>query len=366
MGAHDDNVIPFPGAAAPGEATATTDDLASGALKSGWLTQGFQASALRALAADHLGGRHVLPVAGGTTALRLALLALDLAPDDEVIIPALGTQPVVNLVVLAGGRPVLADVTSVERPFLDPGQVERLLTRRTRAVLVDHYHGFPAPLDDLVAITAAHGVTLVEDCRQALGAVTGGEPVGTRGDLAVFGFGPAPDGGGFVATGDEAARRRLEELRSTAAPLEDDCLVHDCTVTPHNGYRIDEAAAATGVRELSDLPATLERRRAVALAAAAAASQRGLIAAGVTAADPVAPAWRYLLLVASDDQGRRRLQRWATDAGLEASTASVARPVPLATSIAGGPDLPVAEDYDSRAVEVAVSPALGAAVTSLP
>ena len=108
-----ENVIPFP--RRPGERLDVLGDATSEALKSGWLTQGREAQELAQRGAELL-QREVVPVAGGVAAAHLALLALDLALGDEVVLPALVPLPLANLVLFTGGRPVFADIAGPETP----------------------------------------------------------------------------------------------------------------------------------------------------------------------------------------------------------------------------------------------------------
>ncbi len=263
-GSNDDRVVRFPRERIT---TSSSDgaDLAAGALRSGWLTQGSAAVRLQQAAEAYL-QRRVVPVAGGSAAMHLALLALDVDDGGEVILPAISSSSTANLVILAGGRPVFADIEAADRPFLEAADANRLVGPRTRALLTVHESGYAARTDDLRLVAEDRGLTMIEDCRQALGATADGHPVGTTGRFAIHAFGDAPAAGGLISTPSAELERHLIALRSTVIATDDECFSHDCADGMANGYRIDEAAASAGARALAELSDVLARRRELALA----------------------------------------------------------------------------------------------------
>ncbi|HJW76174.1 MAG TPA: DegT/DnrJ/EryC1/StrS family aminotransferase, partial [Thermoleophilia bacterium] len=267
-----DNVIPFP--RHPGETPGglnglnglkgfgAVDDAVGEALKSGWLTQGRELQELTERGVKLL-QRRVVPVAGGAAAAHLALLALDLDPGDEVVLPALVPPSLANLVLLAGGRPVFADIVAPESPVLDPDDVARRSTPATRVIVAYHPAGHPAPAAALAGLADSLGIPLIEVCWDALGARLAGRPVGTFGVAGAFALHRAPDGGGLVACAGDQLRGRIEELRSTAVGTSEEVFEHDVEAFLGNGYRINEAAAAAGVRELETLAQRIAERRSI-------------------------------------------------------------------------------------------------------
>jgi DegT/DnrJ/EryC1/StrS aminotransferase family protein len=148
------------------------------------------------------------------------LLALELAPDDEIILPVSICQTMVNAVLIAGALPVLADC----RPDLAlcPADLARRVTPATRGIVAHHPHGAACRLDDIRAVARAAGALLVEDCAQAAGAFIDGAPVGQLGDVALHSFAPdkplTAGSGGLVAARDPALAARLRAALRVGSP----------------------------------------------------------------------------------------------------------------------------------------------------
>jgi len=315
---HDEKVVRFPTPRAdPGDTERETADLTAGALKSGWLTQGSAAVRLQETA-EALLGRRVVPVAGGSAALHLALLAIDVGDGREVILPAISSPSIANLVILAGGRPIFADIEAPDRPFLEAADANRLVGPATRAVLTVHEAGYPAPTDGVRTVADDRDLTLLEDCRSALGATVDGRAVGAAGALSIFAFGDSPAAGGLVTTSSESLERHLIALRSTVIATDDECFSHDCADGMLNGYRIDEAAASAGARSLAEVTEVVERRSEVAAAATQGLRAAGLEVLGAGANGSGArPNWRFLIALAPSRQRRDEVVSACRRAGLE-------------------------------------------------
>ncbi len=157
------------------------------------------------------GVKYGVAVNSGTSALLVALGGLGIGPGDEVIVPGYTFIASMSSVIYARAIPILAEV---DRTLdLDPADVERKITPRTKAIMVVHMLGNPARLDELKAITDKHGLLLIEDCAQAFGATYKGRAVGSIGHAGTYSFNifktiTAGDGG-MVVTDDEAAYRRF-------------------------------------------------------------------------------------------------------------------------------------------------------------
>ena len=158
-----------------------------------------------------LGCRHALAHANGTLGLLAAFHALDLQPGDEVLVPSATFWASVVPMLWVGLVPVFCEIEG-ERFALDPADVERRITPRTRAIVIVHLWGIPAKVDALLAVARRHGLKVVEDASHALGATAGGVPCGRFGDISVFSLqtsklAAAGEGGVFL-TDDDAYMER--------------------------------------------------------------------------------------------------------------------------------------------------------------
>ena len=252
----------------------TEEDLAAAreCLESGWLTMGPRTGAFEAALADWHRVPHAAAVSSGTAALHLACRAVGVGPGDEVIVPAFTFLASAGCVRYCGATPVLADVVAPDRPNLDPAEVERRITPRTKAVIAVHFWGYPADIPGLRAVCDAHGLALIEDAAQAIGARVDGDllagTAGTLGCLSFFSKKQLSVGeGGMVLTRDEALDASVRSERSHA--------MTSGTWDRHTGrqesydvvgfgfnYRMDELRAAFGLARLGRLGAEIEHRRA--------------------------------------------------------------------------------------------------------
>jgi dTDP-4-amino-4,6-dideoxygalactose transaminase len=167
--------------------------------------------------------RSAFAFVSGRVALRAAIDSLGLVPDDEVVVPGYTCVVVTNALRAAGLRPVFADI-ELDTYGLDRDALRRALTGRTKAVLIQHLYGYVTrDLDDLLTISRAHGLAVIEDCAQAAGAEHRGGKVGNFGDVAIFSGDPSKPftciQGGVAVAGDEQIAARLAEIRR-AAPLQ--------------------------------------------------------------------------------------------------------------------------------------------------
>jgi dTDP-4-amino-4,6-dideoxygalactose transaminase len=183
----------------------------------GWYILGTEVEAFEAEFAAFIGARYAVGVASGTDALEIALRALDVGPDDEVIVPALTAAPTALAVLASGARPVFADVEPVTCT-LDPARLPDVLTQRTRAILPVHLYGQPADMTPILAFTDEAGLAVIEDAAQAHGAEYQGCRVGTLGALGAFSFYPTKNlgalgDGGLVITDSEALAARMRQIR---------------------------------------------------------------------------------------------------------------------------------------------------------
>jgi len=202
-----------------------------------------------------------LGVSSGTAALHIALLMAGVGPGDEVISTSMTAEPTNIVILQTGATPVFADVDPTTGN-LDPESVEQRVSDRTRAILVVHYAGFPAPLTALRAIADRHGIPLIEDAAHSLGARYNGRGIGTVGDYGVFSLQAIKhmttiDGGMLTLRdtdrADEARRLRWFGLRKGVARTEVDITV------PGYKYNMNNVAGTIGLAQLDGIAALLER-----------------------------------------------------------------------------------------------------------
>jgi perosamine synthetase len=206
---------------------------------------------------------HAITVANGTVALHLALHALGIGPGDEVIVPTFSYIACVNTIVQAGAKPVFVDSLSSDW-LIDPADVERKMTSRTKAIMAVHLYGAICDMELLRKIAAQHGLLLVEDCAEALGATLGGRPAGTFGDVACYSFygnkTVTTGEGGMVTTNDDKLAARLRLLKNQG---QDPQYRYWHTELGFN-YRLTNICAAIGLAQIERLATIMARKRAIA------------------------------------------------------------------------------------------------------
>ncbi|GAA2102207.1 DegT/DnrJ/EryC1/StrS family aminotransferase [Actinomadura alba] len=210
------------------------------------------------------GAGDVIACGSGTGALTLALHAIGVGPDDEVIVPAFCAPPVASTVVNLGARPVFADVDP-QTMVMDPAATEKLITDRTRVLMPTHVFSVMADMPAFNAAAAGHGLAVLEDAATAQGASLNGIPAGRWGDIGVYSFfqikpfGSAGEGGAIL-TDEPELGRGVRMLRNHGQDG-----VH--RFRHHRiGYnsRFDDVLAAFQTRRLDSLAERLERRARIA------------------------------------------------------------------------------------------------------
>jgi dTDP-4-amino-4,6-dideoxygalactose transaminase len=253
--------VPF-NALKPAEDAADVRAAIDRVLASGWFILGPEVEAFEAEFAAASRVPHAVGVGTGTDAITLILRALDIGAGDEVITPPLSAAYSALAVMMAGARPVFADIDP-ERLTLDPRATEAAITGRTRAIMPVHLYGQAADMRPLEAIAHKHHLAIVEDAAQAHLATADGRPVGTIGVAAATSFYPtknlgAAGDGGAVLTRDAQLAARVKRLRNggqTTRYRHDEFGVNS---------RLDEMQAAILRARLKYLPAWTAKRRSIA------------------------------------------------------------------------------------------------------
>jgi dTDP-4-amino-4,6-dideoxygalactose transaminase len=228
----------------------------------GWFILGPELEAFEREFADASGASHSVGVGTGTDALAIALRALGIGPGDEVITSPLSAAYSALAIVMAGARPVFADIDP-NRLTLEPRAAAAAVTSRTAAIMPVHLYGQPADMTGLAAVAERHSLAIVEDCCQAHLATCNGKPVGTFSGAAAFSFYPTKNLGalgdaGALVTSDAAVAARAARLRNGGQ-----------TERYRHGElgvnsRLDEMQAAVLRTRLRFLPGWTARRRALA------------------------------------------------------------------------------------------------------
>jgi dTDP-4-amino-4,6-dideoxygalactose transaminase len=237
-------------------------------LRSGRLSEGPRMLDFESAFAAYIGSRHGIAVASGTAALHLAVRALDLGPGDEVIVPGFTFVASANAVRYVGADPVLCEVNAPHDLNIDVDDVRRRITPRTRAVIAVHFCGYSADVLALRSLCDEHGLALIEDGAQSVGAriAQHGPQTGTVGELGCFSLFSKKQlcvgEGGLVVTDDDRLADRVRLLRSHAVTrVEDHGLVESIDIVDTGySYRLDEPRAALARSRLRRLDADLAGR----------------------------------------------------------------------------------------------------------
>jgi perosamine synthetase len=234
-------------------------------LRSGQLSLGPKLPEFERLFAERLGVLHACAVSSGTAGLHLALRAVGIGPGDEVITSPFSFVASANAIVYCGATPVFADIDPVTLN-LDPAAAEAAITPRTKAILPVHIFGYPADMPAFERIAQKHGLAIVEDACEALGAKhADGPAVGGRGNPAVFGFYAnkqlTTGEGGMVTLGDRAMKQRIDSERNQGRAPDMGWLDHDRLGF---NYRLSDIACALGIVQLQRLDEMLAGRTRIA------------------------------------------------------------------------------------------------------
>jgi perosamine synthetase len=265
------------------------EELVLEVLRSGWLSLGPTGPRFERMLADAVGAGHCAAVSSGTAGLHLCVRVAGVGPGDEVITSPYSFAASANCAIYEGATPVFADVDP--RTFnLDPAAVEAAVTERTKAVVAVDIFGYPCELDELRAICDRHGLALIEDACEALGAEYKGARLGSHGHPAVWAFYPnkqmTTGEGGAITTGSAEVHALYVSLRNQGRLETSSWLQHGRLGF---NYRLDDLSAALGLAQAEKLDRILELRSAVA-------ARYGALLAGLEGVEPPLP----------DDEGHKR------------------------------------------------------------
>ena len=238
------------------------EELVLEVLRSGRLSLGPWIDRFEEQIADRVGAPYAAALSSGTAGLQLLCKIAGLGPGDEAITSPVSFVASANCFILEGATPVFADIDPVTLN-MDPGAVEAAITERTRAIVAVDMFGYPCELDELRAIAERHGLVLIEDAAEAVGAEYKGRPLGSHGPSAVFGFYPnkqlATGEGGVAVTHSEDEWRQLVSLRNQGRSYDEGGgWFHHVRLGMN--YRWTDVQAAIGLAQLEKLDRILELR----------------------------------------------------------------------------------------------------------
>ncbi|MGH3110525.1 MAG: DegT/DnrJ/EryC1/StrS family aminotransferase [Gaiellaceae bacterium] len=338
------------------------EELVVEVLRSGRLSLGPTIDRFEELFAEVVGAPYAAAVSSGTAGLHLLCISAGIQPGDEVITSPYSFVASANCAIYEGATPVFADI---ERRTLnlDPAAVEAAITERTRAVVAVDIYGYPCELDELRELCERHGLALIDDACEALGARYKGDLVGSHGVSSVFAFYPnkqlTTGEGGIVTTHSEEEWRLLRSLRNQGRADAGGWLDH---ARLGFNYRIDDVRAAIGIGQLEKLDDLLAGRAAVAARYGELLS--GIDGLDLPAADDAQHARSWFVYVVALPSG---VDREAVVADLESRGVQTARYLPCIHLQAYMRErygfreglCPVAEEMSARTLALPFNPRLG-------
>lgn len=241
-------------------------------LRSGWITTGPRTIQFEKDFAAYVGARHAIALSSGTAALHCAYWALDLQPGDEIICPSLTWPATANMAAALGAKVIFADIdrSTLE---IDPADVARRLTKRTRAIVPVHFAGAPADLDALREI-AGKKIAIIDDAAHAAGTEYKGRRIGGHGNPAVYSFHPIKDmttgEGGMLTLDDDRMAERIRLFKFHGVSRDawkaygSSAAAHYDTVLAGFKYNLTDIASAIGIHQLRRLDGFIDRRREIA------------------------------------------------------------------------------------------------------
>lgn len=235
------------------------------AIRAGWISSsGSYVKEFENKFAKYIRVKYAFACTNGTSALHLALMGLGIGKGDEVIVPSLTFIATANAVRYTGAKPVFADVDPAYWQ-IDPKDIERRITKKTKALMPVHFRGHPAKIDEIMRIARRHKLFVIEDTAQGLGAAIKEKKAGSWGDAAAFSFFGnkiiTTGEGGMVTTNSSTLARRISILRNHGRRPEEKRYFHD--VFGYN-YLMTNLQAAVGLAQLEMLPKVIAKKRQIA------------------------------------------------------------------------------------------------------
>lgn len=240
----------------------------------GWVTQGPRVEEFENKFCKYTGAKYAVAVSNCTTALHLSMIVAGIERDDEVICPSLSYVATANCIKYVGAKPVFAEVDP-ETYNIDVRHAEKLITDKTKAILIVDQIGMPADIDAFRALCEKHKIQLIEDAACAIGSSYKSKKIGSHSEIVCFSFHPrkviTTGDGGMITTSNEEYYKRLKLLRQHAMSVSDrvrhqsDKILFEDHLEVGYNYRMTDIQAAVGIKQLEKLDWIIEERRKIAL-----------------------------------------------------------------------------------------------------
>lgn len=243
-------------------------------LRSDYLTTGPKVAEFEHAVADYVGAKYAVAVSNGTAALHIACLAAGIGQGDEVITSPITFAASANCVLYCGGNPVFADIRK-DTYNIDPEDIERKITSKTKAIIPVHYTGQPCEMDAITDIAKKHGLIVIEDGAQVISGKYKGKKIGSISDMTTFSFHPVKPvttgEGGMVTTNDKELYEKLKLYHTHGITREEEFLQRNDGAWYYEqlelgyNYRITDIQCALGISQLKKLDGFAEHRRKLAI-----------------------------------------------------------------------------------------------------
>lgn len=253
----------------------TTDEAESAykTILSGWVSQGPKVKEFEKKFARYVGAKHAVAVSSCTTALHLALIVTEVKPGDEVICPSMSFIATANSILYTGAKPVFADIDA-ESYNINPNHCEKLITPKTKAILIVHQIGIPADINGFKKLSKKYHLKLIEDAACAIGSEYKNKKIGSHSDLVCFSFHPrkllTTGDGGMITTSNKKLYLRLSRLRNHGMSVDarkrhetKEIIIERYLELGYN-YRMTDIQAAIGIEQLKKIDYILKIRREIA------------------------------------------------------------------------------------------------------
>ena len=241
-------------------------------MKSGWLGTGPKVKRFEDMFKEYKGSKFALALNSCTSALHLSMIVIDIKEGDEVIVPTMTFAATANAVIHGGAVPVFVDCNR-NTMNMDPKEIERKITPKTKAIIVVHFAGRACDMDAIMAIAKNHDLKVIEDCAHAIETEYHGKKVGTLGNLGCFSFYVTKNivtgEGGMVITDNEEYANRIEVLglhgmsKDAWRRFSDEGYKHYQVVSAGFKYNLTDLQAAIGIHQLSRVEQNWDRRQEI-------------------------------------------------------------------------------------------------------